>query len=239
MVVGGGSSGATLAGRLSEDGVAFGAGSGGGTRVLAASTRPRSFGVVLPVSVVRADSPYQWGRARVRLTAGQPEQPYPQGRGVGGTSAINALAAIRGTPHDYDGWAAAGCEGWSWRRCCPRSAASRTTLSSATATTTAPAARFRSSAPPLDRWGSRLGRVPRERRGPGFGWADDHNDPTSTGASTARVQRGRSRAGVDERRIPRAGAGPARTSTSAEARRSVASSSTEGRATGVELWTVR
>jgi choline dehydrogenase len=33
---------------------------------------------------------------------------------MGGTSAINAMASIRGQPEDYDGWAAMGCEGWAW-----------------------------------------------------------------------------------------------------------------------------
>ncbi len=38
----------------------------------------------------------------------------PRGRGVGGSSLINAMICIRGQPEDYDGWAAAGCTGWSW-----------------------------------------------------------------------------------------------------------------------------
>lgn len=38
----------------------------------------------------------------------------PRGRGVGGSSLINAMIYIRGQAEDYDGWAAAGCEGWGW-----------------------------------------------------------------------------------------------------------------------------
>jgi choline dehydrogenase-like flavoprotein len=38
----------------------------------------------------------------------------PRGRGVGGSSLINAMVYIRGQPDDYDGWAAAGCHGWAW-----------------------------------------------------------------------------------------------------------------------------
>ncbi len=38
----------------------------------------------------------------------------PRGRGVGGSSLINAMIYVRGQPEDYDGWAAAGCHGWSW-----------------------------------------------------------------------------------------------------------------------------
>lgn len=38
----------------------------------------------------------------------------PRGRGVGGSSLINAMVYIRGQPEDYDDWAAAGCDGWGW-----------------------------------------------------------------------------------------------------------------------------
>ena len=38
----------------------------------------------------------------------------PRGRGVGGSSLINAMCAIRGRPSDFDGWANDGCPGWSW-----------------------------------------------------------------------------------------------------------------------------
>ena len=43
----------------------------------------------------------------------------PRGRGVGGSSLINAMICIRGQPQDYDGWAAAGCTGWSWEAVLP------------------------------------------------------------------------------------------------------------------------
>jgi choline dehydrogenase-like flavoprotein len=36
------------------------------------------------------------------------------GKVLGGTSSINSMHYVRGQPKDYDDWAAAGAEGWSW-----------------------------------------------------------------------------------------------------------------------------
>jgi choline dehydrogenase len=41
--------------------------------------------------------------------------PMLQGRIMGGTSAINYLATLRGQPQDYDAWEASGLAGWGWR----------------------------------------------------------------------------------------------------------------------------
>jgi choline dehydrogenase len=43
----------------------------------------------------------------------------PRGRMLGGCSSINAMIYIRGNRADYDGWAHAGCEGWSYDEVLP------------------------------------------------------------------------------------------------------------------------
>jgi choline dehydrogenase len=40
--------------------------------------------------------------------------PFPRGRVVGGSSAVNTTIALRGIPEDYDEWASLGNDAWSW-----------------------------------------------------------------------------------------------------------------------------
>lgn len=43
----------------------------------------------------------------------------PRGRGLGGSSAVNAMLYVRGNHWDYDNWAALGCTGWKWDEVLP------------------------------------------------------------------------------------------------------------------------
>lgn len=63
-------------------------------------------------SMVRHD----WGY-RHRPTTVQIPFPFPRGKVVGGSSAVNTCIALRGQPYDYDEWAARGLSEWGWERC--------------------------------------------------------------------------------------------------------------------------
>ncbi|AUQ76211.1 GMC family oxidoreductase [Phaeobacter piscinae] len=117
VIVGGGSAGSTLASRLSEDPDVT-------VCLLEAGGRGDGLLVRAPAAVV-AMLP---GRPKINNwayeTVPQPglngRRGYqPRGKGLGGSSAINAMLYIRGHAKDYDEWAALGCEGWDWQSVLP------------------------------------------------------------------------------------------------------------------------
>jgi choline dehydrogenase len=113
IIVGGGSAGAVLAARLSQDAA---------RRVLLLEAGP-DYSTVTSTPADLRDSwrmslrAHDWG-----LTAeAMPGRaiPYPRGRVIGGSSAVNATIALRGVPADYDEWAALGNDEWTWAKVFP------------------------------------------------------------------------------------------------------------------------
>lgn len=118
VIVGGGSTGCALAGRLSED--------------------PNIKVCLLEYGGDGKDLAVRVPAGLILMIPGKPKilnnwcfdtvpQPHlknrtcyqPRGQCLGGSSAINAMVYTRGNPKDYDQWADMGCTGWSFNEVLP------------------------------------------------------------------------------------------------------------------------
>jgi choline dehydrogenase-like flavoprotein len=110
VVVGAGSGGCAVAGRLSEDAqTSVALLDAGGTNDNWVVTTP--YALVLMV----AGPVNNWAFSTVPQQGLNGRIGYqPRGKGLGGSSAINAMVYIRGHRWDYDHWAALGNTGWSF-----------------------------------------------------------------------------------------------------------------------------
>jgi choline dehydrogenase-like flavoprotein len=108
IVIGGGSAGSAAAGRLAEsDKYRICLIEAGGTNDYARIKTPGFMPFIPDKSNYRYETVPQKG-----LNGRTGYQP--RGRGLGGSSAINAMVYIRGHRWDYDNWAALGCAGWGY-----------------------------------------------------------------------------------------------------------------------------
>ena len=112
VVVGGGSAGCIMAACLASGGASVVLLEAGGT-----DRRPD---VSLPLGVVGLYATANWKYPMAPDPSKNGEEgAFASGRILGGSGSINAMVYVRGRRSDYDGWAAAGGEGWSYDEVLP------------------------------------------------------------------------------------------------------------------------
>ena len=116
IIVGGGSAGCVLAARLSEDpALTVGLIEAGGNNDRVLNRVPTG----AALHIVRRNE-CNWAFSTVPQRGLGGRRGYqPRGRGLGGSSALNAMVYLRGQREDYEGWAADGASGWTWNDVLP------------------------------------------------------------------------------------------------------------------------
>ncbi|WP_395660778.1 choline dehydrogenase [Aestuariivirga sp.] len=115
IIAGAGSAGCVLANRLGEDPSLR-------ILVLEAGGSERAVVVDMPaaLSIPMNTKRFNWGmRTEPEPGLDGREVNLPRGKGLGGSSSINGMCWVRGSPMDYELWEALGAEGWRWSNVLP------------------------------------------------------------------------------------------------------------------------
>ena len=115
IIVGAGSAGCTLAGRLSED---------PDVRVLVLEAGGGDWNPLIRIPIgtgklIRSKY-HSWGYAtEPQSRLGERKIHWPRGKVIGGSSSVNSMVYMRGNRFDYDHWRQLGCAGWAYRDVLP------------------------------------------------------------------------------------------------------------------------
>jgi len=115
VIVGAGSAGCVLAEALSRDGKST-------VAIIEAGGSDKRFFVQMPLGYGKTfyDKSINWNYDAEPDPGLNGQRDYwPRGKILGGSGSLNALVWIRGDHRDYDGWAAEGNAGWTWKDVLP------------------------------------------------------------------------------------------------------------------------
>jgi 5-(hydroxymethyl)furfural/furfural oxidase len=185
IIVGAGSSGATLAARLTEDPAISVLLLESGPDYRSADA-PAEMRMPNPSALLRNPEQvhYQWPELRARHAEGREPQQYWRGRGVGGSSAINGQIAIRPPLEDFDEWADQGCAGWSGEELLPYFNKLEDDLDFGDAPYHGRGGPIPVYRAPVDSWGPVDKALREAALALGYGWNPDHNAPFGSGVSS-------------------------------------------------------